>query len=122
MERAREPSIALGKAIQLINILRDAAPDAALGRVYLPQDMLASEKASNEDTGLGIVRGVLQSGAEGYGLDQFLAEGSRSWKVVAARCGTSARPDHCGAVSRVLGQIARNGMRQPQCEGRLGED
>jgi len=49
MDRAREPAIALGKAIQLINILRDAKPDAALGRVYLPQDMLTSESVSNED-------------------------------------------------------------------------
>ncbi|KAL9188976.1 hypothetical protein ACHAXT_011466 [Thalassiosira profunda] len=49
MEKARAPAIALGKAIQLINILRDATPDAALGRIYLPQDMLASERVSNED-------------------------------------------------------------------------
>lgn len=49
MDRAQKPAIALGKAIQLINILRDAKPDAALGRVYLPQDMLQSESVSNED-------------------------------------------------------------------------
>lgn len=36
--RARKPAIALGQAIQLINILRDARPDAALGRIYLPRD------------------------------------------------------------------------------------
>ena len=30
-------------------ILRDAKPDARLGRVYLPQDMLISEGVSNED-------------------------------------------------------------------------
>ncbi|KAL7530736.1 hypothetical protein ACHAWF_003491 [Thalassiosira exigua] len=49
IEQARAPAIALGKAIQLINILRDAKPDAALGRVYLPQDMLASEGVSNAE-------------------------------------------------------------------------
>ena len=49
MKKARAPAIALGKAIQLINILRDATPDAALGRIYLPQDMLAAESVSNED-------------------------------------------------------------------------
>ena len=59
MDRARTPAIALGKAIQLINILRDATPDAALGRVYLPQDMLASESVSNEDV-LGL------KSSEGY--------------------------------------------------------
>ena len=37
IDKATEPAIALGKSIQLINILRDAKPDAALGRIYLPQ-------------------------------------------------------------------------------------
>ncbi len=49
VDSARTPAIALGKAIQLINILRDVAPDATLGRVYLPQDMLALEGVQNED-------------------------------------------------------------------------
>eukprot|EP00966_Prymnesium_polylepis_P315678 7294159-Prymnesium_polylepis.2 len=40
--RARPAAIALGQAIQLINILRDARPDAALGRTYLPQDQMAA--------------------------------------------------------------------------------
>ena len=49
VDKANEPAIALGKAIQLINILRDAKPDAQLGRIYLPQDMLRAENCSNED-------------------------------------------------------------------------
>jgi phytoene synthase len=48
-ELSRAPAIALGKAIQLINILRDASPDAAMGRIYLPQDLLHSEEVSNTD-------------------------------------------------------------------------
>ena len=41
---AQEPAIALGTAIQLINILRDTAPDAVqLGRIYLPQSLLKEE-------------------------------------------------------------------------------
>ena len=44
---SRSPAIALGKAIQLINILRDASPDAAMGRIYLPQDMLQLAGVSN---------------------------------------------------------------------------
>lgn len=39
-EEAKEPAIQLGQAIQLINILRDARADAALGRIYLPQEWL----------------------------------------------------------------------------------
>ena len=50
VDQARKPAIALGKAIQLVNVLRDAAPDASeLQRIYLPQDMLASEGVSNGD-------------------------------------------------------------------------
>ncbi len=43
IEQSREPAISLGKAIQLVNILRDATQDAKLGRIYLPQDMLSDE-------------------------------------------------------------------------------
>lgn len=38
--RTREYAIALGKAFQLTNILRDVAEDAGRGRVYLPLDEL----------------------------------------------------------------------------------
>jgi phytoene/squalene synthetase len=40
IDTAKEPAICLGKAIQLVNILRDAKQDAKLGRIYLPQDLL----------------------------------------------------------------------------------
>lgn len=49
IEKSRDPAIALGKSIQLINILRDATPDAELRRVYLPQDLLQLEGVSNDD-------------------------------------------------------------------------
>ena len=39
----------LGIALQLINIMRDVAEDCALGRVYLPQDELASFGVSEAD-------------------------------------------------------------------------
>ena len=49
IEVSRSPAISLGKAIQLINILRDASPDAAMGRIYLPQDLLQREGVPNSD-------------------------------------------------------------------------
>ena len=49
IEGAREPAISLGKAIQLVNILRDATQDAKLGRIYLPQDMLQQEGINDEN-------------------------------------------------------------------------
>lgn len=42
-------SAALGEALQLTNILRDIAEDAARDRVYLPADMLAGAGAENDE-------------------------------------------------------------------------
>jgi len=46
---ARAPAVALGQAVQLINILRDARPDAAMGRIYLPADEMAALGVSEDD-------------------------------------------------------------------------
>jgi phytoene synthase len=46
---ARGPAVALGQAVQLINILRDARPDAAMGRIYLPRDEMAALGVSEAD-------------------------------------------------------------------------
>ncbi len=43
----------LGVALQLINIIRDVAEDWSLGRVYLPQDELASFAVAEEDIAAG---------------------------------------------------------------------
>jgi phytoene synthase len=43
----------LGVALQLINIMRDVAEDIGLGRVYLPQDELASFGVSEADIAAG---------------------------------------------------------------------
>lgn len=49
VETAKDPAICLGKAIQLVNILRDATQDAKLGRIYLPQDLLLEEGVTEDD-------------------------------------------------------------------------
>src|SRR5439155_18781096 len=43
----------LGVALQLINIMRDVAEDWRLGRVYLPQDELASFGVTEDDVAAG---------------------------------------------------------------------
>lgn len=40
---------ALGKALQLTNILRDVVEDAAIGRLYLPSDVLAKHGITSSD-------------------------------------------------------------------------
>jgi 15-cis-phytoene synthase len=45
----RDYAVALGKALQLTNILRDVHSDAQRGRIYLPQDELARCRVSPEE-------------------------------------------------------------------------
>jgi phytoene synthase len=52
---------ALGVALQLINIMRDVREDWLLGRVYLPQDELASFGVSEEDIAAGQVTPAWQA-------------------------------------------------------------
>ncbi|HEX6210473.1 MAG TPA: presqualene diphosphate synthase HpnD [Methylomirabilota bacterium] len=47
--RAREYAVHLGTALQLTNILRDVGADARDGRVYLPQEDLATFGVSEDD-------------------------------------------------------------------------
>ena len=51
----------LGIALQLINIMRDVREDWELGRVYLPQDELASFGVSEEDIAAGRVTSAWQA-------------------------------------------------------------
>lgn len=45
-------ALALGDALQLTNILRDIAEDAAIGRVYLPAELLAKHGAPTDAAGV----------------------------------------------------------------------
>jgi phytoene synthase len=51
----------LGIALQLINIIRDVREDWELGRVYLPQDELASFGVTEEDIAAGRASGAWQA-------------------------------------------------------------
>jgi len=48
-EKAVHLAQSLGFAVQLTNIVRDVWEDADLGRVYLPEDLLAAHSLSRED-------------------------------------------------------------------------
>lgn len=43
-------ALALGDALQLTNILRDVGEDAAIGRLYLPSELLARHDAPKDPT------------------------------------------------------------------------
>jgi len=80
-DRALRHAADLGLAMQLTNIARDVAEDAAMGRVYLPEEWLVEAGLSPADVGqpayagrvAGVVRRLLdeadsryRSGAEGF--------------------------------------------------------
>ena len=67
----RDYAIALGKALQLTNILRDVRSDAQRGRIYLPLSELARFKVSPEE----ILR--LEYSARFGGLAKSVAERAR---------------------------------------------
>jgi phytoene synthase len=46
---AREIAVALGEALQITNILRDLAEDAARGRLYLPRELLEAHGIATRD-------------------------------------------------------------------------
>ncbi|HUR94222.1 MAG TPA: squalene/phytoene synthase family protein, partial [Gemmatimonadales bacterium] len=64
--RFREPGIGLGVAMQLTNVLRDVAPDLALGRVYLPADELAAAGVRLDALVAGPVTDAWRDYARGY--------------------------------------------------------
>ena len=67
----------LGIALQLINVMRDVKEDWELGRVYLPQEELASHGVSEEDIAAGRVTPAWQSlmAYQGARARTYLEEG-----------------------------------------------
>ena len=54
-EAGRSAAIKLGQAMQLTNCLRDVGEDLALGRVYLPADLMHKHNVSIEDLRQGCI-------------------------------------------------------------------
>lgn len=53
-EKGEPVAVALGQALQLTNILRDLAEDAALNRLYLPRDLLERYGIPDEDAAIAL--------------------------------------------------------------------
>lgn len=99
--RYRDYAVALGKAFQLTNILRDVGSDARLGRIYLPLEDLArfgcDEKQILEgrlDTALRRVLGLQDERAVGfYRRASGLVDASDHSKLIAAEIMTAIYSD-----------------------------
>jgi phytoene synthase len=73
--RTRDYAVLLGLALQLTNILRDVAEDAAKGRVYLPQDELRRFGVGEEE----VLAAARPGFRKGPGLSALLAfQGERA--------------------------------------------
>ncbi len=75
---ALAPAAALGRAMQLTNVLRDVREDLEEhGRIYLPLDALAHEGVTEDDLRAFAARGAIGPGPAGEGLRAVMREGAR---------------------------------------------
>lgn len=104
---AREPAICLGKAIQLINILRDATPDAELGRIYLPQDLLQANGVNEDD-----VLALLQPPSDGYRSVVKSVADRANELLVQAEAGKSTLPGLGPLFVQIIIELYRGYLEQ----------
>ncbi len=108
--KAEELAYALGSAVQLTNIVRDVHEDAQLGRVYLPQDLLAKYGLTRED--------VLQNTRPQQLAQalQELAQVSKNYYKQAAQI-MRALPQRKTMPCRVMGLVYRANLAKIERTG-----
>ena len=109
--RTREYAVELGLALQLTNILRDVAADAARDRVYLPLEDLARFGVSEEEL-LAATRGP--GAPRGAGLDRLLAfEADRARSHYAAAASRLPAGDRRSMLAaEIMGAIYREVLEE----------
>ena len=112
----------LGRALQLTNILRDLDEDAAIGRLYLPKELLEAAGVETANPEIAIadprVDGACRKLAE-LAHQHYAAAA----KVLGARpAGRLAAPRLMGAVySRILSKTEAEGWAPPRRRAKLGK-
>ncbi len=71
----------LGRALQLTNILRDLGEDAALGRLYLPDELLALHGIMSDDPAQVLAHPALAAVCDAL-ADQAAADYERAWTLM----------------------------------------
>jgi phytoene synthase len=112
--RTREYAVELGLALQLTNILRDVAPDAARGRLYLPLEDLARFGVEEKEllaAGPGVPRraeiGTLLAFEADRAREQYAGAAER---LPAEDRRAMLAPEIMGSVYRaILEKLARRG-------------
>src|SRR5712671_6864113 len=111
----------LGRALQLTNILRDLDEDAAVGRLYLPQEALAEASIDAADPSV-----VLASPALGRACAQVIRAARHHFDTADEIMSSAPRravraPRIMGAVYRLmLERMATRGFAPPRHPIRLG--
>mgnify|MGYP002148996163 CR=1 FL=1 len=94
----RKYAVALGKALQYTNILRDIAEDAQKGRIYVPREALSAHGVSEAD---------ILDGRPGRGAASLVADLSRRARAeYAAAAAARTRTDHRALLpAEIMGRI-----------------
>ena len=102
----------LGIALQLINIIRDVPEDWELGRVYLPQDELASFGVSEDDIAAG-----RRHGCAGSALMTFQADARPRAPAGRSRAAALARRSQRARASRTFAGLYRATLDRIEASG-----
>jgi presqualene diphosphate synthase len=110
----RDFAVALGRALQCTNILRDLAEDAALGRLYLPREMLEAAGIRTNDPDAVLAHPALPAACSTfatYAEDRF----SEAKQALGGRSPGPLRPAvmMMAVYRRLLGRMRRGGWRDP---------
>lgn len=112
----------LGRALQLTNIVRDLDEDAALGRLYLPRELLNEADIHDSDPGRVLAHPRVDRVARSLSqiAHQHYAEAQR---ILAAKPkGLLRAPRLMGAVYRhILGRMEEQGWSPPRTRVRVSK-
>jgi phytoene synthase len=113
---------ALGRALQLTNILRDIDEDASIGRLYLPREALLRAGIATTDPAAVAADPRLDAACRAVAT-QALAHFAAADRVLAARPrGRLLAPRLMAAVYRViLGKMLAQGWAAPRRRARVGK-
>jgi len=115
----------LGRALQLTNILRDIDEDAAIGRGYLPRELLlqagVGDAACREGAGAIAAHPALPAACAGMAA-QALDHYEAAQAVLGRNRGAATRaPRLMGATyRRLLARLERRGWHSPRAAVRIG--
>jgi squalene synthase HpnD/squalene synthase HpnC len=112
----------LGRALQLTNTLRDLDEDAAIGRLYLPRELLEKEAIPTDDLPAALAHpalGKVCAQVAAMAADHF--EKADAIMAVAPRAAARAPRIMAEAYRRILSRLKARGWQAPRAPVKLGK-